>query len=244
MSRMKNFEYKYLVVEPFLPTLYQLVRNRLLDITNKLDRRGTVLDVGGRKSHYTIGVPADVTITDIPRETEIQHQLHLGITSQMISELRERRSNIAEVLLDDMTRSSISAENFDCVVAIEVLEHVEQDSQFVREVHRVLKPKGVFLMTTPNGQSVKNTNPDHKRHYTKDGLHNLLRSSFTSVKVDYAVKSGFFYGLGLRSWSARRPVGTALSMFGSFVNSIQSGSEKVRNQPIGTQELVAIAQKP
>ncbi len=240
---MKSFEYKYLVVEPFFPTLYQMVRGRLLDITNKLEARATILDVGGRKSHYTIGVPADVTITDVPRESEIQHRLHLGITAQMIAELRTRRSNVTEVLLDDMTRSSFSAANFDCVVAIEVLEHVEQDAKFVQEVHRVLKPQGVFLMTTPNGQYVRNTNPDHKRHYTRDELNNLLKSTFESVKVDYAVRSGFFYNLGLRSWSLKTPVGTALAMFGSFVNSIQSASKRVRNQPLGTQELVAMAQK-
>ena len=199
--------------------------------------------MGGRKSYYTIGVPADVTITDIHREHEVQHRQHLGINFDIISQLYARRSNIAAVQYDDMTHSTLSSEQFDCVVAIEVLEHIDQDSEFIRQVHRVLKSDGVFLMTTPNGQSVRNTNPDHRRHYTREQLSGLLASTFAFVNVEYAVKSGVFYNLGLRSWSLKRPVYTVLAMFGAFVNSIQSAGEDVRHQSAGTQELFAIARK-
>lgn len=220
-----------------------MVRRRLLHIAMKFDTRPKVLDVGGRKSHYTVGVPADVVITDLPRETNVQHQLHLGITSTIISDLHSRRSNITDVLFDDMTQSCFPSEAFDCVVAIEVLEHIEYDSDFVREVYRVTKPGGVFLMTTPNGQHVKNTNPDHKRHYTQLSLTTLLESAFESVRVEHAIRSGFFYNLGLRSWSIRRPVGTALAMLGSFVNSFQSAKRGICDDAEGTQELVAVAWK-
>jgi SAM-dependent methyltransferase len=240
---MKTFEYQYLCLESFLPTLYQLVRKRLVEITRNSDGTLRILDVGGRKSHYTIGVPARVTITDLPRERDVQNQLHLGITPPMISELQARRSNVSEVLLDDMTKSRLSSGLFHCIVAVEVLEHVEQDAEFIREVHRVLKPGGVFLMTTPNGHYVRNTNPDHKRHYTREALFSLLASTFSSVKVDYAVKGGFFYDLGLRSWSLKRPVWTAMAMLGSFINSAQSAGSGVRSQPVGTQELLAMAWK-
>lgn len=240
---MKKFELRYLWIEPFLPPLYQIVRKRLLDITRNSDRRLTILDVGGRKSHYTIGVPADVTITDVSREKEIQEQLHLGINIDIISQLYARRSNIIAVQFDDMTRSALASEQFDCVLAVEVLEHVDQDGQFIREVYRVLRADGVFIMTTPNGQFVRNTNPDHKRHYSRWELRELLESTFGSVTVEYAVKSGFFHDLGLRSWSFERPVYTVLAMLGAFVNSVQSAAKGIRNQSSGTEELFAIARK-
>lgn len=240
---MKGFEYKYLCVERFFPALYQTVRRRLLDIAETSPGPVRILDVGGRKSHYTIGVPAEVILSDIPRQTDLQGELHLGITNQIISELKARRSNIAAVLFDDMTHSSFGCNLFDCVVAVEVLEHVEEDDRFVREVHRVLKPGGVFLMTTPNGQFVENTNPDHKRHYTKKGLSDLLTGVFDSATVEFAVKAGFFYDAGLQSWSFKRPLNTAMSMMGCFVNSIQSSNGRVAGQAIGTQELIATARK-
>jgi SAM-dependent methyltransferase len=41
-------------------------------------------------------------------------------------------------------------ESFDAVTAIEVLEHVPGLKACVSEVHRVLKPGGLFMFTTPN----------------------------------------------------------------------------------------------
>ena len=242
-TKLKGFELRYLCVEPFLPSLYQIVRKRLRSIVLQSNNRPRILDVGGRKSHYTIGVPADVMITDVPRTADIQHQLHLGINIDIISQLYERRSNITAVQYDDMTKSALPSEQFDCVVAVEVLEHVDRDAAFISEVHRVLRSDGVFLMTTPNGQFVENRNPDHKRHYTREQLSELLISTFGSADVEYGVKSGLFYDLALRSWSLRRPVYTGLAMIGAFINSVQSGSAKLRDQCFGTQELFAVARK-
>jgi SAM-dependent methyltransferase len=242
-TKLKGFELRYLCVEPFLPSLYQIVRKRLRSIVLQSNNRPRILDVGGRKSHYTIGVPADVMITDVPRTADIQHQLHLGINIDIISQLYERRSNITAVQYDDMTKSALPSEQFDCVVAVEVLEHVDRDAAFISEVHRVLRSDGVFLMTTPNGQFVENRNPDHKRHYTREQLSELLISTFGSADVEYGVKSGLFYDLALRSWSVRRPVYTGLAMIGAFINSVQSGSAKLRDQCFGTQELFAVARK-
>ncbi|MFO7634007.1 MAG: methyltransferase domain-containing protein [Caldilinea sp.] len=40
---------------------------------------------------------------------------------------------------------------FDCVVAIDVLEHLADDQPFLREVRRVLRPGGRGVITVPNG---------------------------------------------------------------------------------------------
>lgn len=39
---------------------------------------------------------------------------------------------------------------FDLVCSLEVIEHVEDQFAFVREAHRVLKPGGTFVASTPN----------------------------------------------------------------------------------------------
>ena len=41
-------------------------------------------------------------------------------------------------------------ETFDCVVSFQVIEHIADDKEFVREVHRVLRKGGRFIVTTPN----------------------------------------------------------------------------------------------
>lgn len=39
---------------------------------------------------------------------------------------------------------------FDCVISIEVLEHMENHVRFIKEAMRVLKPGGIAIFTTPN----------------------------------------------------------------------------------------------
>jgi SAM-dependent methyltransferase len=239
-----TFELAYLVAEPALSPLWGQVRRRL---KRTIARRGrpAILDVGGRKSHYTIGVPGAVTITDLPRETDLQHALNLGITSAIADQTRARRSNIHDIRLDDMTRSTLPDATFDRVVAVEVLEHVDADDMFVREVHRVLKPGGAFLMTTPNGDALgKPTNPDHRRHYTREQLRALLAVRFERVEVDYAIRGGRFRRMGLPSWSMRHPVRTTLAMVGNVLNGLESAPSRVRDNAMGTRHLIAIAWKP
>lgn len=42
-------------------------------------------------------------------------------------------------------------EQFDCVVSIDVLEHLRDDQPFLQELHRVLRSEGRVIVTVPNG---------------------------------------------------------------------------------------------
>ena len=240
---MKLYETGRLLAEPFLPPLYALVRAKLRELTESSHQEPLILDVGGRKSPYTIGLRANITVIDLPRESETQEKLHLGIDNRIIQETKKFRSNIKKIVLGDMTQSEFLGESFDIAVAVEVLEHVEADDLFVSEVARVLKPGGIFLMTTPNGDWVKNYNPDHKRHYRREQLSALLDKHFDKTEVDYAVAGGFYRKLGLKPWSVHHPLQTVGSMLGNFVNSFQSAGKKIKNQREKTFHLLAVGVK-
>lgn len=242
---MTGFERTYLVLEPLLPPLYGLIRRRLGALVRETGRDvASVLDVGGRKSHYTIGIRADVTITDVPRATELQKRLHLGIDASIRDLTLTRRSNVRAIVFDDMTKTELPAESFDCAVAVEVLEHIDEDEVFVKNVSRLLRPGGHFLMSTPNGDAIPHvTNPDHRRHYTRAQLTSLLRRYFDGVTTEYAIRQGTFQRMGLQSWSPRRPVRTVMSMSGNLVNALQSFVPDLSAQVWTTQHLVAVGRK-
>jgi SAM-dependent methyltransferase len=242
---LTRFETLYLALEPFLLPLHRRVRRELRAQIGQSCSTLRLLDAGGRKSNITVAIPAVVTISELNRETDVQNRLHLGVNKAIVRQILARRSNVREVIFDDMTRSNIDDSSFDIVVSVEVLEHVDEDDRFVRQVARVLKPGGFFLMTTPNGDYVPNTsNPDHRRHYTKKSLQELLANHFDAVEVWYAIPDSWWRDRGLVSWSARHPVATAASMLGNLILNMKPEHPEIRNQAKGTNHLFAFGKAP
>ena len=73
-------------------------------------------------------------------------------------------------------------ESFDYVVSFQVIEHIKRDKEFVREVHRVLKRGGKFIVSTPNRPMSLTRNPWHVREYTAEQFSQLL-SLFAEVEA-------------------------------------------------------------
>lgn len=73
--------------------------------------------------------------------------------------------------------------SFDCVISFQVIEHIRRDREFVGEVHRVLRPGGRFIVTTPNAPMSLTRNPWHVREYTAAELQQLLGNFFPRVEA-------------------------------------------------------------
>ena len=73
--------------------------------------------------------------------------------------------------------------SFDYVVSFQVIEHIKDDVQFVREVARVLRPGGKFIVSTPNAPMSLTRNPWHVREYTAQQFEQLLAPSFSTVSA-------------------------------------------------------------
>lgn len=89
---------------------------------------------------------------------------------------------------------------FDCVVAIDVLEHLADDQAFLHELRRVLKPGGRAIVTVPNGDSQLLANrlkwqlgmrPDKYGHTRAGYTVPELRSSLTSAGFQPVSDGGY-----------------------------------------------------
>ncbi|MEM7548859.1 MAG: class I SAM-dependent methyltransferase [Bacteroidota bacterium] len=75
----------------------------------------------------------------------------------------------------------IKSDSFDTVVSFQVIEHIKDDVSFLKEIHRVLKPGGMALISTPNIKKTLTRNPWHIREYTADQLEELCSKIFSEV---------------------------------------------------------------
>jgi SAM-dependent methyltransferase len=72
--------------------------------------------------------------------------------------------------------------SFDFVITFQVIEHIENDNLYVKEIFRVLKPGGKLIVTTPNKKMSITRNPWHVREYTLLELEAVLLKAFQAVE--------------------------------------------------------------
>lgn len=93
------------------------------------------------------------------------------------------KGNIEFIQMTVPPLKGIADNSFDYVISFQVIEHIQKDLDFVKEIHRVLKNGGKFIVTTPNIKMSLTRNPWHIREYTVDELDALLiKGGFKSVE--------------------------------------------------------------
>jgi 2-polyprenyl-3-methyl-5-hydroxy-6-metoxy-1,4-benzoquinol methylase len=80
--------------------------------------------------------------------------------------------------LQDM--KAMDAESYNVVLCTEVLEHVPQPEKLIAEVRRILKPRGMFILSVPHLSRLHEEPFDYYR-FTKHGLRFLLDQNGFSV---------------------------------------------------------------
>jgi SAM-dependent methyltransferase len=78
------------------------------------------------------------------------HKLGYRVTAGDIDPRFFKVRVIPCVAVDLNSRFPLEAERFDFISCIEGIEHLQDQFEFVRECHRVLKPGGMLVLSTPN----------------------------------------------------------------------------------------------
>ena len=109
------------------------------------------------------------------------------------SGLEALRAAGVTVFEGELPRLGLSASSYDLVVALEVLEHLPDPLAYLQEAHRVLKPGGVLVLTTPNydglsrrwlGLRWRVVSPEHVGYFTGRTLARALsRAAYRQVRV-------------------------------------------------------------
>ena len=74
-------------------------------------------------------------------------------------------------------------ESFDTVVNFQVIEHIQDDLLFLKEIARLLRPGGRAIISTPNNKMTLSRNPWHTREYTGGELAEICQTYFSVVDM-------------------------------------------------------------
>lgn len=110
--------------------------------------------------------------------------------------------------------------SFDVVVSLQTIEHLWDQPSFVAECHRVLRPGGTLVVSTPNTLTFPPGNLYHPKELTAAELAALLHPHFDAVRM-----TGLSHGPTLTAWENEH---------GSIVDAQIAGPPETWDAALGT----------
>lgn len=111
----------------------------------------------------------------------------IDTSAQAISFAQSR--GVKNLVLGSITAVPFPDATFDCVVALDVIEHVDDDIGILKALHDVTKPGGHLIVTVPAYKLLWSEHDDinhHKRRYTASQLRGLIEDAgYTLDRVTY-----------------------------------------------------------
>lgn len=135
------------------------------------------------------------TVTDVvmsEQSTPGGHVAALDYSPLALDFAQQHLGDLPVALLrGDATSLPFASNSFDIVTMLDVLEHVENDTAAVREIFRVLKPGGAFVLSVPAYQKLWSAHDEalhHFRRYEYSGLRTVLQSGgFEVWRLSFAM---------------------------------------------------------
>ena len=85
----------------------------------------------------------------------------------------------------DCCKTGFPDSSFDVIIAFELIEHLEQYEDFIKEMGKILKKDGIIILSTPNKLTYNSVNPFHFHEFTENELNELLSKNFEHVSIFY-----------------------------------------------------------
>ncbi|MEJ1241255.1 class I SAM-dependent methyltransferase [Chryseolinea sp. T2] len=133
---------------------------------------GNVLEVGCGEGR---GIPVI-----LPRATQYTA---VDKIESALAVLRKKYGNSTFISMNIPPFGGLMDNVYDVVLSFQVIEHIDDDLGYLKEIHRVLKPGGTALITTPNRKMSLTRNPWHVREYLAEELTALAARVFPKVTM-------------------------------------------------------------
>lgn len=171
---MKSVVYKDMYEHEMTHWWYRVRRNLVKNLIttysqNKKDNQ--ILDIGCGTGALMKEIASGGTVTGVDFSADAVHFC--------------KQRGLENVVQGSVTSLPFLNDTFDIVLALDILEHVEDDGQAVQEISRVLKPGGVAIIFVPAFMVLWGSTDEvseHKRRYRKKQLLEVLKPSFFKIE--------------------------------------------------------------
>lgn len=112
----------------------------LRDLVEKYtENESTILDVGCGHGNFVID--------------ELRHKFSFAVGVDISTEVMQKNICLDTCVVGEISSMPFESHTFDMVISLWVMEHIENPEICFKEIHRVLKPGGMFAFVTPNKYS-------------------------------------------------------------------------------------------
>lgn len=120
-----------------------------------------------------IGCSSGFLLQDLKKEFPQAEIVGADIILKPLERLGELLPRVP-LLQMDLLQCPLKEQQFDAVVALNVLEHIEDDMKALKNMARLLKPGGILILEVPQGPNLYDYYDFHLRHFRRYSKNELL----------------------------------------------------------------------
>ena len=223
-------------------------------VFSMLDQCGALRTASGRRPMaLDVGCGTGLMLAHLK---DYAHPVGLDLSPQAMTYCRRR--GISALARSEATRLPVRDGAMDLALALDLLEHIEDDHTAYAEMVRVVRPGGWVFLTVPAHPFLWSDHDKalhHHRRYTYQTFLDLIRAQPMEVhRLSFAITFTFLpialFRLISRPFRRNRPAATHLILLPQWINRLLIGLLRIeawvlrrRNLPFGV-SLLAALRKP
>lgn len=127
----------------------------------KLDSNAKILDIGSASGG------------NLRLLKNLGFKNYLGFDINPLSKKFIEKKNLGNVVIGDICKNNFPDNNFDAILATDVIEHIADDNLALKEMRRIIKDDGKIIITAPCFGVLWNKHDDMNMHYRRYKIKDL-----------------------------------------------------------------------
>lgn len=113
-----------------------------------------------------------------------------GFDYNIISKNFCEEKELGEVIIGDICSSNLESNQFDLILATDLIEHIKDDDSALKEIYRILKPNGHLVVTVPCFMMLWGSHDEVSMHQRRYLLKNIIKKM---KNVEFQIQKSYYF---------------------------------------------------